>query len=183
MAYCLSTVPPFCRFDHILLTWNKAFMPWPEHRTAIQHQGTFHHPLFRAPWLCRGLGKPSIRKWQRKKSNWSCVFDPHPPTYDSVKHCSLHLEKYTNRGRVGATLVGGRVGGFLKGDLWRFAVATFIHIKMWRTILDVNIGGWVVQKHNVNLTFCVVTWVWMAPLWHKVEFYIKSSRHCKIWRL
>ena len=30
--------------------------------------------------------------------------------------------------------------------------------------LDIIIGGWVGQKNNVNLTFCVVTWVWTAPL-------------------
>ena len=31
---------------------------------------------------------------------------------------------------------------------------------VWRYI----IGGWLDQNHNVNWTFCVVTWVWAAPL-------------------
>ena len=25
-------------------------------------------------------------------------------------------------------------------------------------------GGWMGQKHKVNLKFCIITWVWKAPL-------------------
>ena len=31
------------------------------------------------------------------------------------------------------------------------------------TTLDVMIDEWEGQKHNVKLTFCIVTWVWTAP--------------------
>ena len=33
-----------------------------------------------------------------------------------------------------------------------------------KNMLDVIIGGWVGQKRNVNLMFCVVTLVWTVPL-------------------
>ena len=37
--------------------------------------------------------------------------------------------------------------------------------------------GLVSQKHNVNLTFCVVTWVWTAPLtWYSKPFGVGPSQ-------
>ena len=57
--------------------------------------------------------------------------------------------------------VGGCV---LKGVVWRYAVTTCILFSRYRgKTLGIIRGGWVVQKDNVNLTFCVVTWVWTAP--------------------
>ena len=52
-------------------------------------------------------------------------------------------------------------------------------------MLDVIIDGWLGQKHNFNLTFCVVTWVWTQTLsigkygGPKIQMII-FSRPCRI---